>query len=129
MKTLDRQMSVERGAIVLVQLSRSHKGLYLKRVIGLPGDTVQCRGIYVWINEKMLDEPYVRPESAIQPAPNKRWTLKENEYIILGDTRDDSTDSRRFGPVYLEELEAIGCFRCWPPHRWRLYNNLHLPSR
>ena len=107
--------SFKRGQVVLVRLARPPQGLFLKRIVGLPGEHVKIQDIRVTINKQLLTEPYVDPRAAIQPTPSGDWVLGSDDYLVLGDARDDSFDSRRFGPVHAHEIDAIVRFRLWPP--------------
>jgi len=106
---------LERGQIVLIRLSRPPEGLFLKRIVGLPGEHVTIESFRVTVNGRPLLEPYVDARAAAQPTPSGDWTLGADDYIVLGDARDDSLDSRRFGPVHFHEMDAIIRFRLWPP--------------
>jgi signal peptidase I len=112
-----RAESLERGQIVLIRLFRPPPGLFLKRIVGLPGEHVKIKGSHVIVNGQPLTEPYVNPLASVQPTPSGEWTLEADDYIVLGDARDDSLDSRRFGPVHSQEIDAIVRFRLWPPGR------------
>lgn len=109
--------SLQRGQIVLVRLTRSPQGLFLKRIVGLPGERMKVQGSRVTIDGRSLAEPYVDPRAEIQPTPSGDWALGADDYVVLGDARDDSLDSRRFGPVHPNEIDAVVRFRLWPPSR------------
>lgn len=89
----------------------------VKRVIGLPGDTVELRDGVVFRNGSPLDEPYLnsfagRTDPLVEGATS--WTLAPGTYLLLGDHRDGSVDSRAFGPVPLAAIEARVMFRVSP---------------
>jgi signal peptidase I len=100
----------------------------IKRIIGMPGDTVSLKDGSVYINGKKLDEPYVRrvngrPEPT-QPFSNGLpWSLQTpykvppGDYFVMGDNRTDSGDSREFGPVPRSQLVGKAFARYWPPSR------------
>ena len=78
----------------------------VKRVIGLPGDTIELKNGQVYLNEQLLSEPYVnsnsgtRPESGLNnSATLTKWVLGANQLFVMGDHRDMSSDSRTFGPI------------------------------
>lgn len=88
----------------------------IKRVIGLPGETVQIIDNDIYINDKKLDENYGKdpisdPGIAIDPI-----TLGEDEYFVLGDNREESLDSRAegIGPVKKEDMDGRALLRIWP---------------
>jgi signal peptidase I len=93
---------------------------FIKRVIGLPGDTVVIRDGDVFINGTKIDEPYLyatAPGDPPQPTTagsENRWVIPAGELFLMGDHRQNSADSRTFGPV--EESSVIGraWLRYWP---------------
>jgi signal peptidase I len=93
---------------------------FIKRVIGLPGDTVVIRDGDVFINGTKIDEPYLyatAPGDPPQPTTTgseNRWVIPAGELFLMGDHRQNSADSRTFGPV--EESSVIGraWLRYWP---------------
>ena len=87
---------LQRGDIIVFQNPNSQNPPIVKRLIGLPGDTVEVRGDKVFINGTVLDEPYVANPGGAKFAPA---TLGSDEYFVLGDNRENSMDSRQFGPI------------------------------
>ena len=88
---------------------------FIKRVIGLPGETVEVRDETVFINDLPLDEPYVRE------AP--RYTVEETllppeEYFVLGDNRNSDNDSHNGWTVAREDVIGKARIMYWPPSRW-----------
>lgn len=96
----------ERGEIVVFRPPQHLDQYYIKRVIGLPGETVEVRNGMITIyntefpNGLTLDEPYI---SEVTEGRDRR-TLGEDEYYVLGDNRDASLDSRYFGAVKIDEF-------------------------
>ncbi len=88
--------------------------MLIKRVIGLPGETVELREQAVYINGEALDEPYINEPCYIRHCTDQAWVLAENEYFMVGDNRNNSRDSRRFGPVPLNKIVGQVVFRYWP---------------
>ena len=105
----------ERFDVIVFRPDMESKGYYIKRVIGLPGETVQIIEGFVYINgEKLESDVYgkdviVNANKAAQPI-----TLKENEYFVLGDNRNNSRDSRAIGPIMKDQISAKALFRFWP---------------
>lgn len=92
---------------------------FVKRLIGLPGDTVSIEEGVVYINGEPLEEPYLDPAHTRRKGSMEPRTLAENEYFVLGDNRDNSNDSRRIGP--LSRKMIIGKVRrvFFPFRAWR----------
>jgi signal peptidase I len=100
----------------------------IKRVVGMPGDTLSLRDGAVYVNGRRLAEPYVRPVDG-RPEPTEPfdtglpWSLAHpyrvpaGSYFLMGDNRTDSKDSRAFGPVARDQLVGRAFARYWPPGR------------
>lgn len=89
----------------------------LKRVIGLPGETVAIHDGLVWVDGVPLDEPYV---SAMPGYVYEGYTLGPDEYFVLGDNRNHSRDSHLFGPVPREDILTRVLVTYWPPANWEV---------
>lgn len=91
-----------RGDVVAVRYpgDPEHKK-YVKRVVGLPGETVQLKNGEVYINGNLLDETYLMYNVKSEPSKSTltTWKLSSEEYFLMGDNRPFSNDSRYFGPV------------------------------
>ena len=95
---------------------------YIKRVIGVAGDTVTLKNGKVFVNGTQLDEPYVyavgdvaQPTVADPPDGGKTtWTVPSNELFVMGDHRMQSTDSRNFGPIEIKDVIGRAWLRYWP---------------
>jgi signal peptidase I len=88
--------------------------LAVKRVVGLPGETIAVNGGKVWIDGKPLPEPYLTGPTGYTMAP---VVLKENEYFMLGDNRGSSFDSHIWGALAKKQFVGRVEFRSWPPAR------------
>ena len=89
---------------------------YIKRVIALPGEHVQIKNDYVYINGKRLQEDYIQ-EGVITDIQNgiyDDFIVPENTVFVLGDNRQHSKDSRMIGCIPLEKIEGTLAFRFWP---------------
>lgn len=95
----------------------------IKRVVGLPGDTVEGRNGYIFVNGTQIDEPYVYSVSggtdwkgpAVDDGPIR---LGSDEYFVLGDHRDRSDDGRVFGPITKDQIVGKAFVRFWPLGRF-----------
>lgn len=94
--------------IVLDELKEDE--IIIKRVIGLPNDTVAIKNGKIYINDEAIDDQYAYGET----SDMDKITLEDDEYFILGDNRLISKDSRYFGPVKKEEIVGVVVFRLFP---------------
>ena len=94
-------------------------GIYIKRVVGLPGEDIRIANGQVILNGAALVEAYTRGAAC---GEEQEWFNGSDEYFLLGDNRADSNDSRAFGPVPADFIIGRVWFRCWPPSKWRLIN-------
>lgn len=109
-----------RGDVVIAGLAGEGQAVdaILKRVIGVPGDTVELRDGEVLLNGVELDEPYLAPGSITEPdRAGTQWRLGPDEYFLLGDNRAKSSDSRVFGTFPGSMILARPLFRYWPLDR------------
>ena len=90
----------------------------IKRLIGLPGENIEFRDMYVYINGVKLDEPYINEPCLVSSCPNETFQLGADEYFFMGDNRNHSHDSRAFGPIKRGEIMERAIFRWWPPPKW-----------
>ena len=106
----------ERGDIVVFHPPGSDDGKpYIKRVIGLPGDRVDFEDGYVTINGERLEESYLSgPITDCDGRRHCRLTVPEGTVYVLGDNRDNSADSRVFGPVSVDRIVGKAWFANWP---------------
>jgi signal peptidase I len=92
---------------------------FIKRVIGVAGDTVELRKGAVYVNGVELDEPYVFKVDGVaqQTGPEgseTKWTVADGELFVMGDHREASSDSRRFGKIKVSEVIGRAWLRYWP---------------
>jgi signal peptidase I len=103
----------QRGdVVVLHNPNNPNNDDLIKRVIGLPGETVEIRAGVVYVNGTPIDEPYIRANCGLNC--NGLWTLTADEYFILGDNRPNSYDSHNFGPVKRELIVGQAWIKYWP---------------
>jgi len=90
-------------------------GTYVKRLVGLPGETISARDGHVYINGQRLNEPYLAPGRGFT-SPFVRH-LGQGQYFMMGDNRPLSCDSRRWGPITRSEMVGPVFFVYWPLSR------------
>jgi signal peptidase I len=89
---------------------------YIKRVVGLPGERIEVRDGKVWVDGVVLEEPYI----STSPNYSESWDLGEGEYVVLGDNRNNSDDSHKWGPLSEEDIVGKAWLCYWPPEQWGL---------
>ncbi len=88
----------------------------IKRVIGLPGETIEIRDNHVLVDGTSIEEPYLAENVQMADMPPR--TLRDDELWVMGDNRDFSSDSRRFGPIKVNNVVGRAFVRFWPTDRW-----------
>jgi signal peptidase I len=112
----------KRGEIIVFKTPPEAKqrcgagGTFVKRLIGLPGETVSERDGIVYINGQQLEEPYIQPARRDHESP-REWQVPKGDYFFMGDNRSQSCDSRVWGPVPRQNLIGEVFFVYWPPNR------------
>jgi signal peptidase I len=104
---------IHRGDVVVFRYPRDETKNYIKRVIGLPGDRVRIVHGSVYVNGKLLPEPYV-PARYTDDRSQPEIRIPADEYFVLGDHRNISSDSREFGPVERDLIYGKAAFVYWP---------------
>lgn len=117
-----RFIEPRRGDIVVFRYPADPTQHFIKRIIGLPGDTVEVRGGQVFINGSLLTENYVLQRAFGRFGPRQ---VPEGAYFVLGDNRNNSEDSRdpRVGFVPRSHVVGRAIWRYWPPGRMSTFIN------
>ena len=112
-KYIYRFRPIRRGDIVVFHFPLDPSKSYIKRVIGLPGETVSITDGHAYINGRELNEPYV-PVSYLDHRTFRPVKLGSEDFYVLGDHRDSSNDSRAWGPVSRDLIYGKAVFVYWP---------------
>ncbi|HEV8371134.1 MAG TPA: signal peptidase I [Pyrinomonadaceae bacterium] len=97
---------LSRGDIVVFRYPLDPSKSYIKRLIGLPGDQIEIKRGEVWVNGVKLTEPYLSSRLNVSQRPQQLLTVPAHAYFMMGDNRDNSSDSRMWGAVPEELLDA-----------------------
>jgi signal peptidase I len=111
--------SPQRGDVVIFKYPCDPTKNYVKRVVGLPGDTVEIRQGQLLVNGNLLDEPYKLMVAHGDYGPEQ---VHPGMLFVLGDNRDQSNDSRYWGELPLQNVQAKALLLYWPPSRWHVIN-------
>lgn len=107
----------KRGEVIVLHdpsMGKGRKDYLVKRVIGIPGDTVEVRDHNVYVNGKMIEEPYI--DTPMEDSDFAPVTVENDSYFVLGDNRHAgaSKDSRYFGSVPQERIVGKAVYIWWP---------------
>lgn len=109
----------KRGDIVVFEAPINRREDYIKRIIGLPGENILVRDGKVLVNGHPLEETYLPANFRTNPgvflAEGATITLGPDDYIVLGDNRDNSSDSRSWGAIKKKDLVGKAWVVYWPP--------------
>jgi signal peptidase I len=115
---------VERGDIIVFHYPMDPEQELIKRVIGLPGDKVNVQSGVVSVNGQTLTEPYI----AAAPAYSGEWIVPEGHLFVLGDNRNDSSDSHSWNYLPLEQVVGKAVVIYWPPKFWKVIQHSEIPA-
>lgn len=101
---------INRGDIIVFHYPLDPREDYIKRVIGIPGDTIEVRGNMVYVNGNAIKEPYI----AAEPSYNGSWVVPVSELFVLGDNRNQSSDSHAWGFVPWANIVGKALIIYWP---------------
>lgn len=115
----------DRGDIIVFQYPLDPSKSFVKRVIARPGDTVEIRDQQTIVDGKVLKEPYIRnPENGFYP----RTVVPPGEYFVMGDNRNNSSDSRAWGMLPEKDIIGEAWISYWPPQRWGMVPEFRYPE-
>ena len=106
----------ERGDIIVLHFPNDRSREFIKRLIGLPGDRIEIANGMVAVNGAVLDEPYINDD----PAYTGSWTVPEGQYFVLGDNRNNSSDSHIWSFLPREDIVGKAWLIYWGPEDWGL---------
>jgi signal peptidase I len=115
-----------RGDIIVFHYPRDPEQDYIKRVIGVPGDTVEIHDEQVYVNGVALSEPYIN--EPCRTCSTGSWTLGPDQFFVMGDNRNHSSDSRYFGLVDRHFIVGQALIRYWPPGNWGIVSRIADPE-
>lgn len=105
---------VKRGDIIVFHFPLNPEEELIKRVIGLPGDHIVVQSNQVFVNDQLLNEPYI----AQAPLYYGDWVVAEDHLFVLGDNRNNSNDSKDWGMLPEENVVGKAVLIYWPPPMW-----------
>ena len=108
-----------RGDIIVFALPTDQRQDLIKRVIGLPGETISIHNGIVSVDGTPLAETYI----AQQPQYDGEWTVGNGQLFVLGDNRNDSKDSHQWGLLPMENIIGKSILIYWPPPEWKIINH------
>ena len=124
-KTSYRSSGPQRGDVIIFDPPFGSPHPFIKRVIGLPGETVEIRDEKVFIDGIPLEEEYVMaPPNYTMPSTE----VPENEYLVLGDNRNSSNDSHNGWTVPLDNIIGKAWFTYWPPSKLKVVKHYSYPE-
>ena len=105
-----------RGDVIVFHFPPNPEEQYIKRVIGLPGDQIHIADGRVYINGEMLAEPYLH----VSTNRGGDWKVPTDSLFVMGDNRNNSSDSRSWGMVPFDNIVGKAAVIYWPPDQWGL---------
>lgn len=117
-KILYKFRSPQRGDVVIFKSPLNKEIDYIKRIIGLPGDTVSLHNNALWVNDQKVEEPYLAPDVTIFGGSylqeGASIVVPPDSYFVAGDNRPHSSDSREFGPININDFIGVAVLRYFP---------------
>jgi signal peptidase I len=106
----------ERGDVIVLHFPNDRSRDFIKRVMGVPGDHIEIGDGQVRINGTVLDEPYINAD----PSYNGTWDVPEDSYFVLGDNRNNSSDSHNWSFLPRDDVVGKAWVIYWGPENWGL---------
>ncbi len=106
--------SPDYGDVVVFHYPGNPEEEYIKRIVGMAGDHIRIAEGTVYVNGQVLEEPYIQAE----PAYSGEWHVPEDYIFVLGDNRNNSSDSHSWGPLPMENVIGRAVFVYWPLSDW-----------
>ena len=111
----------QRGDIIVFIFPVNPEEDLIKRIIGIPGDTVTVQDGILTVNGAVVDEPYINAP----PAYNGTWQVPEGNLFVLGDNRNDSRDSHQWGLLPMQNVIGRSVLIYWPQEEWQIIRHLN----
>lgn len=115
----------ERGDVIVFKFPKEPTRDFIKRVMAIPGESVEIRGGVVYVNGQKLEEPYLRDRPNYNFGPEK---VPEDNFFVLGDNRNNSSDSHVWGMVPSDLIIGKAWLSYWPMSEWGLAPNYRVQA-
>ncbi len=109
----------QRGDVIIFHYPLDIRKDFIKRIIGVPGDIVQTTSTSVTVDGHTISEPYIRLPFNYD---SNTWKLGPNQFFVMGDNRDNSLDSRIWGPLERSYIVGKAVVVYWPTNEWGVIN-------
>lgn len=128
--TVAGNKEVQRGEVVVFRYPKKPEEFFIKRIVGLPGEKVEIKNGQIKIYNSQNPTGMILDETNYLPNAQARtecqgsqclFNLKENEYVVLGDNRSHSSDSRAWGILSKDMLIGAVALRAWPPESFQIF--------
>jgi len=114
----------QRGDVIVFKAPYDKSKDFIKRIIALPGEKIKIADGRIYINNQRLSESYIPNTTLVREGSylreNEEYTVPDGKYIVFGDNRDHSSDSREFGPIPKQDIVGKAFFIYWPPNAFAL---------
>lgn len=111
--------SPKRGDIIVLKNPKDESEDFIKRIIAIPGDIIKIENNSVYVNGEKIQEHYLPPQTPTRAGSflteGNQISAGVNQYFVLGDNRNHSSDSREWGSITKEEIVGRAFFQYWPP--------------